>query len=232
VPATTGDTSTTVGCPLGTVVWGGGAGFFTFPGSLLNIATSAPFGAGMWEAHVDNLTGMDQNFEVDAVCARKPQGYRIVVKTADSPGLTQTGATATCPVGTVVLSGGVSSTSTSAQTHVLSSWAVSHRGFRAILWNGTGDDQSMSVSAVCGQQPPGYTITHESGDVPPAGLDFAGGVCPANTTVISGGFHVATPNPDVRLDTSLEDGLHDWDIDFNNRGTTTVTLTSSAICAA
>jgi hypothetical protein len=96
----------------------------------------------------------------------------------------------------------------------LSAWAVSHRGFRAILWNGTGDDQSMSVAAVCGQQPPGHTIEHESGDVPPNGLDVARGVCPANTTVISGGFHVATPNPDVRLDTSLEDGLHDWDIDF------------------
>ena len=231
-PATTGDTSATVGCPLGTVIWGGGAGFFTFPGSLLTVNTTFPFNAGIWEAHVGNLTGMPQQFEVDSICAKQPQGYRIVTRTVDSPGVTQTAATATCPANTVVLSGGMSSTSTSAATHVLSAWAPSHMGFRAVLWNGTGDDQSMSVYAVCGHQPPGYTINHESGAVPPTGLDFAGGVCPANTSVISGGFHVAVPNPGVRLDTSTEDGLHQWDIDFNNRGTTTVQLTTSAICAA
>jgi hypothetical protein len=232
VPASTGDTSTTVGCPLGTVVWGGGAGFFTFPGSLLTVNTTAPFGAGMWTAHVGNLTGMLQQFQVDAVCAKKPTGYRIVTKTVDSPGVTQATATATCPAKTVVLGGGVTSTSTSAATHVLSDWAPKHTTFRAILWNGTGDDQMMTVSAICGKQPPGYIITRESGTVPPAGLDFAGGVCPASTSVLSGGFKVSAANPGVRLDTSLPDGPQDWDIDFNNRGTTDVQLTTSAICAA
>lgn len=232
VPASTGDTSTTVGCPLGTVVWGGGAGFFVFPGSLLTINTTAPFGAGMWTAHVGNLTGMTQQFEVDAVCARRPKGYHIVTKTVDSPGVTQTTATATCPANTVVFSGGVTSTSTSAATHVLSDWAPKRTQFRAILWNGTGDDQSMSVYAVCGHQPPGYTIFRQTGTVPTSGLDFAGGVCPTGTSVLSGGFKVVAPNPGVRLDTSLEDGVHDWDIDFNNRGDTAVQLTTSAICAA
>lgn len=64
------------------------------------------------------------------------------------------------------------------------------------------------------------------------GLDLTGGVCPAKTSVVSGGFRVVKPNPSVRLDTSLADGAHQWDIDFNNRGATTVTLTASAICAA
>jgi hypothetical protein len=232
VAASTGDTSTTVGCPLGSVVWGGGAGFFTFPGSLLTVNTTAAFGAGMWTAHVGNLTGMTQQFQVDAVCAKKPTGYRIVTKTVDSPGVTQTTATATCPAKTVVLGGGMTSTSTSAATHVLSAWAPKHTTFRAILWNGTGDDQTMSVAAICGKQPPGYAVPHESGTVPPAGLDFAGAVCPVGTSVLSGGFKVSTANPGVRLDTSLPDGAHDWDIDFNNRGTTDVQLTTSAICAA
>lgn len=232
VPASTGDTSTTVGCPLGTVVWGGGAAFFVFPGSRLTVNTEAPFGAGMWVAHVGNLTGMTQQFAVDALCARQPKGYRIVVKTTDSPGLTQTTATATCPAKTVVLSGGVTSTSTSAVTHVLSAWAPKHTAFRGILWNGTGDDQTMSVFAVCGQQPPGYSITHASSTMPPSGINLAGSVCPANTSVLSGGFKVSAPNPGIQLDKSEEDGALNWDIDLTNGGTTTIQLTASAICAA
>ena len=175
---------------------------------------------------------MPQQFVVDAVCIKRPKGYRIVTTTVDSPGVTQTTATATCPANTVVFGGGMSSTSTSAATHVLSSWAPKRTAFRAILWNATGDDQSMSVYAICGHQPPGYTIVRQTGTVPPSGIDFAGGVCPTGTSVLSGGFKVVAPNPGVRLDTSLEDGRSLWDIDFNNAGTTSVQLTSSAICAA
>jgi hypothetical protein len=232
VPESTADTSATVGCPLGTVAWGGGAGFFSFPGALLTVDTTSPFGAGMWVAQVGNLTAMPQSFQVQAVCARQPTAYRIVARTVDSAGVTQTGAKARRPAGTVVLGGGLTSTSTSAATHALSAWAPGHHGFRAILHNASGDDQTMTVSAICGQQPPGYVIVHESGDVPPNGLDFAGAVCPAKTSVVSGGFRVVKPNPGARLDTSLQDGVHQWDIDFNNRGATTVTLTTSAVCAA
>jgi hypothetical protein len=231
-PASTADASTTLGCPLGTVVWGGGAHFFIFPGSRLTVNTTAPFGAGMWAAHVGNLTGMTQGFAADAVCARQPKGYRIVAKTVASPGVTQTTATATCPAKTVVLGGGESSTSTSAVTHVLSAWAPKHTTFRATVWNGTGDAASLTVFAVCGQQPAGYTITHSSATVPPTGIDFAGGQCPANTAVLSGGFKVSAPNPGIQLDESAPDGRQLWDIDFVNGGPSAVQLTTSAICGA
>ena len=232
VPPSTAQASATVGCPLGTVVWGGGAGFFNFPGTSLTVDGTGPFGAGTWLADVDNLTGMPQQFEVDAVCANRPKGYRIVSHSVDNPGVTQTAATANCPANTVVRGGGVTSTSTSAASHMLGDWAPKRTAFRGIMWNGTGDDATMTVYAICGHQPPGYTIVRQSGDVPPAGLDFAGGVCPVGTKALSGGFKVSPVTPGVRIATTLEDPTNGWDIDFLNAGTTTVTLTTSAICAA
>ena len=100
------------------------------------------------------------------------------------------------------------------------------------MWNATGDDATMTVYAICGHQPPGYSIFRQSGGVPPTGLDFAGGVCPAGTKVLSGGFKVSGANPDVRVATSLEDTTNGWDIDFLNEGAATVTLSTSAICAS
>lgn len=102
-----------VTCPSGTVVWGGGAGFFGgFAAQGSDINTSSPTGTG-WRAVYNNRTGIPQQFEAGAVCAKQPPGYTFSFASVVIADGGQSNATAVCPPGTVVLSGGTSTTSSS-----------------------------------------------------------------------------------------------------------------------
>ena len=145
-------------CPTGKVVWGGGTGFLGTPGPGEAISGSVPVGTGAWEGHVDNLLSQPPDFRVDAFCANKPKGYKVITKTVANPAGPETLATVGCPKNTVVLSGGALSTSQSALADVTSAFPIGQTKFRGTVFNGTGSAASLQVYGVCAAKPAGYKI--------------------------------------------------------------------------
>jgi hypothetical protein len=179
-----------VSCPAGTVPWGGGTGFTGgFAGTGENINTSAPTGDG-WRARYNNAgTQPDDHFVIQAFCAKKPAGYRITFKTVDNPAGTQSGATAVCPNGTRLLSGGTLSTADTTDVQLLSAWPRDSHWFKSVMWNGSATDQQLTTFAICGHRPNGYTITSGTGSDGGGPVTASGGAqCPAGTSIVGGGF--------------------------------------------
>ena len=111
-----------ISCPPGTVPWGGGVGFSGIPSAGEDINSSAPTDVG-WTARFNNRTSITgQTFGLNAICANEPPGYTTRFKTVPNPAQTQSFAIATCPAGTVVLSGGALSSSISINVSLLSAW--------------------------------------------------------------------------------------------------------------
>jgi hypothetical protein len=116
-------------CPAGTVVWGGGAEIFG-PDPNLNLNSSAPLvdGSGWtaavnnihsefpffngWEAAQNDNTSFDTTFNVLAICGKAPATYSInfgpIVPAAP---LSQSAASAICPIGHPLSGGVVTNTS-------------------------------------------------------------------------------------------------------------------------
>ena len=186
------DSGTDVPCPAGTVVWGGGAIFSGgIPNFGNNINTSAPSGTG-WRARYNNNTGRTAAFAVNAICAQQPKGYTVAFAAADNPPMTQSTATAMCPTGTVLLSGGALSTSDSAAAFLTSAAPNGPHKYTATVWNGTARDEHLTTFAICGAQPPHYTVKKISVSAP-FGVDSGGMTCPAGSSVIGGGVQVLDP---------------------------------------
>ncbi|HSS56295.1 MAG TPA: hypothetical protein VLK79_16745 [Gaiellales bacterium] len=170
-------------CPLGTVLWGGGAGFSGgFAGHGENINSSAPAGTS-WRARYNNSgPTLGDHFAVEAICAKQPVGYTVAFSTADNPAHSQSAAVATCPTGTVLLSGGGQSTADTADVLQLSAFPLGPHRFKVVMWNGSNGDQRLSAFAVCGKQPPRYLITNStSTDLGGPANDSGGVVCPAGS---------------------------------------------------
>src|SRR6266702_3015292 len=83
------DSGGSVACPAGTVVWGGGVAFSGGSNPTLTVNTSQPAGSGGWEARVNNTGITTVQFLVDAICANRPTGYKLVFRTVDNPSNTQ-----------------------------------------------------------------------------------------------------------------------------------------------
>lgn len=221
-------------CPAGTVPWGGGVGFTGGIASAgEDINTSAPTGTG-WEGRFNNSgTRPDDQFRVDAICARQPAGYTTTFTTVDNPTGSQSAAIATCPAGTRLLSGGSLSTADTVDVRLLSAWPLGGQRFKSVMENNSGIDQRLTTFAVCGHRPAGYTITSQTGS-DPAGPDTSLGSapCPAGTSILGGGIHVIGPRPTVTLGASLDDAANDWLSELLHEDAAPVTATTYAICAA
>jgi hypothetical protein len=221
-------------CPTGTVPWGGGAGFSGgFAGHGENINTSAPAG-GSWRARYNNSgPTLDDHFVVEAICARQPAGYTVAFSSADNPAHSQSSAVATCPTGTVLLSGGGVSTADTADVQQLSAFPVGPHKFRVVMWNGSSGDQRLNAFALCAKQPPRYSITNSSSTDPGGPADDSGGVlCPAGSAIIGGGIHITNPRPLVTLGASFSSSGNQWVSEVVTDDTAATTITISAICAA
>jgi hypothetical protein len=226
------DSGGQTGCPTGTVIWGGGVkmGFDQSD----TIETSAPNGTTGWQARVNDGGTLNQNFDIYALCAAKPTGYKIVFKTVDNLATTAH-ATAVCPTGTVVFGGGQLSTSDQTSVRMYNAWPVSQTKYRAWMFNGSGADAKLTVFAVCGQKPAGYTIVHHKFADPAGTTDIDGAVCPTNTSVIGGGINtvaIAGTVPLVAVTSSYPEGHTEWGTVTTNTNPNTVTVVSTAICAA
>ena len=228
------DSGGQVACPAGTVPWGGGAGFTGGIASTgENINTSAPTGNG-WRGRFNNSsTRPDDNFRVDAICAKQPAGYTTTFTTVDNPAGAKSAAIAVCPTGTRLLSGGTLSTADTVDVQLLSAWPLGPERFKSVMFNGSAADQRLTTFAICGHKPAGYTITSATGtDTGGPGTDIAGAECPAGTSILGGGVHVTSPRPAVTLGFSDDDSGPQWLSEVLNDAPEPATATTYAICAA
>jgi hypothetical protein len=219
-------------CPAGTVPLGGGASMvngFAEVGTSLN--TSEPVPAG-WRARVNNASGRDQLFRVDVICAKRPKGYKVAFATADNPPNANTAATATCPTGTVVLSGGALSTSDTTAVALTSLGAQGSRKYTAAAANTSSTDQKLTAFAVCAAKPAKYAIVSQSfADMGPDD-PFTTPVCPTGTSVLGGGIKIANPAFSIPIAGSLDEDRHGWAGEAVNQQAKTAMVTGQAICAA
>jgi hypothetical protein len=229
------DTGGQVTCPAGTVPWSGGT---SFTGGLPplgdNINTSAPSGDG-WRARYNNASGRaNDNFVINGVCAKAPHGYTQQFAMVDNPAMTQASAVATCPNNTVLLGGGVFSTSDSVNAFTTSAFPRGPHAYVGSMWNGTSRNERLAVFAICGAKPSRYTIVRNSGtsDVTANTDILAGAGCPAGSTVVGGGVQITDPRPTVTLGESLPESRSQWGSQILTSASGTVTETTSVICAA
>jgi len=228
------DTGGQVTCPMGTVPWGGGVGFTGgIAGLGENINTSAPAGNGWRGRYNNSSTRTDDNFVVDAICAKKPVGYTATFTTVDNPAGTKSAAIAVCPVGTRLLSGGTLSTADTVDVQLLSAWPLGPERFKSVMWNGSATDQQLTTFAICGHKPAGYAITSATGSDTGGPDTLVGGAqCPAGTSILGGGIHVTSPRPTVTLGLSLDEPDTQWLAEVVNAAPDPATVTIYAICAA
>lgn len=219
-------------CPTGTVIWGGGVIFHGSSGPKLNVNTSEPFGTGGWEVRVNNTGTFTAQFGVDAICANKPTGYKIVFKTVDNPPNTQVHATVTCPAPKVLLGGGTLSTSDQTPAVLTSAWPRSSAKFTGYMDNGTATDAKFTVLAICGNKPAGYTIASNGSPVDPGNTLVDGIACPAGTSALSGGAQDTAHVPALQVAGSIDQGAFGWVIEMNNTGSSVQQVNGYVICAA
>jgi len=231
-PPSTFDSGGSAACPAGTVVWGGGVAFHGAFGPSLTINTSQPFGTSGWEARVNNTGTATVQFGVDAICANKPTGYKLVFKTVDNPPDTQSHTTVACPSPKVLLSGGTLSSSDQVPAVLTSAWPRSSAKFTGYMFNGTTTDQTFTVSAICGHKPAGYAIASNGTTLDPGSTLLDGIGCPAGTSALGGG----TQDPDhvavVQVAGSIDQGASAWAVQVNNTGQSVHQVNGYVICAA
>ena len=219
-------------CPTGTVVWGGGVAWHGFARPGENINTTDPAGSAGWNSLVDNTTGFSNAFNVDAICARKPTGYKRVTRSKPNASGASTTASVTCPVNTVVLSAGVLSESDSSAVEVISLWPDSKTKVTALMANGSGSDTTMEVEAVCGREPARYKIVRQP-DSLTAGTDTIGSAeCPGGTSDLGNGIKVPEASENFVISGLTDDGAGGVYYSVENNGATTADYTIFAICAA
>jgi hypothetical protein len=231
-PPSAFDSGGSAACPAGTVVWGGGAAFFGGGSFSTNLNTSQPVGSSGWEARVNNTGTTTVQFAVDAICANKPAGYKLVFKTVDSPPNRQTFATVTCPSPKVLFSGGTLSSDDQVTSFLTSAWPRSSARFTGYMFNGTATDQSFTVEAICGHKPAGYKIA-TNGVLLDPGFTLGDGIaCPAGTSVLGGGTQDPDHVPVVQVAGSIDEDASAWSIEVNNLGQSAHQVNGYAICAA
>lgn len=233
-PSTIVDSGGQVACPSGTVPWGGGVSFIASSNPTAgSINTSAPSVSNGWEARVNNTGTATVQFEVVAVCAQKPSGYKIVSHTVVNPATTLTSTAARCPVGKVLLAGGLFSTSGAASVQSPSAWPVSTTKYKAVLWNGSTTSASLTAYALCAFKPAGYALGSDSATAPSGSLIDAAAPCPSGTSVLGGGVQLASPQAaDELFASSPYVGFPQWAVAAYNGTAASQTETNYAICGA
>ncbi len=219
-------------CPAGRVVWGGGVGWEDFyDNDTLN--TSEFAGTSEWFATVNNPDTGSTTFRVDAICAAKPKGYQSASTLVDDPAGMQTTGSATCPSGTVLLSGSVLSHGDTNSQYLTSEWPSSTRTFKVSQENAGTSDAPFDVTVLCAKKPAGYTLVVAHTSAPPLQAGVPVAICPSGTSVIGGGVHVATPQALVNPTDSIDDNNRTaWLAWVENGTAAAVAVSGYAICAA
>jgi hypothetical protein len=231
-PSSALDSGADTPCPSGTVAWGGGVAFRGEGVAGETIGTSDDAGSTGWNTLVNNTSGAAQTFVVDALCAKKPTRYKIMTASASNPAGAQTAVSVACPAKTVVLSAGIFSTSDSSSVAMTSLWPASTTKVTGKMFNGSGSSATEQVEAVCGAKPAKYTIAKFAITLGAANELQGGAACPSGTSVIGGGVNVASPGKNRMVSANTDAGPTGWKLNLDNNTTTTVKVTTYAICAA
>jgi hypothetical protein len=162
---------------------------------------------------------------------KAPPGYTVVNSGAvDNPAGRQTRGTATCPTGTVVLGGGVYSSSGDTSINLNSSFPTGSTGWSADMNNASSEDASAVVYAVCAQRPKKYSIVESTEIENPSGEQTeATASCPANTQVLGGGGYSTSAELGVNLNSTLVN-LQGWLVEMNNGSVADADAMAIAIC--
>jgi hypothetical protein len=221
-------------CPAGTVVWGGGASITGTNSLLGDINTSTPFGSGAWVADVNNTSGADLTFDVEAICANQPAKYAIESATADNPAGTQKYAQASCPKGTVVLGGGGISSSQDLAVDMNSSFpSVSKKHIGSWVTNmnnGSGADANVEAAVICAKKPKSYKMVVTPSIVNPAGDQTSTSANCAAGMPIGGGPVADGAESGVAMGTTVAYGTS-WVVFENNTSLSPDSLSVYVLCA-
>jgi hypothetical protein len=224
------ESSGTARCPKGTVPIGGGVFVNTSPDLRVNVSASGPFGP-IWGGAVKNSSTVASTFRVTAICAKRPQGYRVVEsRIVSNPAGTQSKAVATCPTGTKPLGGGGFTSSESTDVN-MNGTAPKSRTWIVRENNASTADATIGAIAVCGKmhayrvvkgKPFGVIHGLEAGS-------FAS--CPAPTVPISGGVFSGLKSVFVNFAGSFRTG-HEWDAFVNNSTEGDISSAAVVVCAS
>jgi hypothetical protein len=190
-------------CPIGTVLFGGGA---VTPSTDLNVNlnSSFPETTTTWAADMNNVSGGAVSFNVYAVCGKAPRNYQIVESGAFTAPIDGQGSgVEACPAHTKVLGGGSLSNSGSVAVNINSTLPITG-GWRTDQNNNTSPSSTFEVFAICGKGQLTYSI--QSG-TPVANNPFSqtesSVACPAGTNPLSGGEFSSSGSPAVDLNSTL-----------------------------
>jgi hypothetical protein len=206
-------TTGTVACPSGTVVWGGGV--FTDSFADLTVNSSFPTGDTGWEGSVSNPGPSSYAFKAVAICADEPADYSIQASgPIEVPGVTETSASEACPKHTVVLSGGGYSSSGDAPDVSLHSSFPTVGTKKVNYWNVTENnadpiDSYLYAYAVCAKKPMGYKQVAGGVEDDSAGLTVGTGAACAKGGTIGGGVLAVSADLDVDVAAIYPEALLD-----------------------
>jgi hypothetical protein len=234
VPPTASATKAVAKCPKGSTIWGGGVSVgndVQFEALGIN-NTIAYVQRNEWIGLADNA-GTDTAQEyATAICAKKPTNYRVRAASAENPAGTMTTIRATCPAGTVMLSGGISAATEAYNISVKSAWPSSSTTFQAEMWNESTSNEVIIASVLCAPKPPNYRIVSATRPVA-SGVNLVDHVpCPAGSVVLGGGVDIASASTADNVMASTPGGVVQWETSSWNDTGATQNITSYAICAA
>jgi hypothetical protein len=201
----------------------------TSPELRVNVSASFPFGP-VWGGTVKNSGAVATTFSVTAICATRPQGYRVVTSgEVPNPANTVTQAAAKCPAGTMPLSGGGETSSASTDVNMNSTFP-SGRSWVLEESNLTAPDSRIAAVAVCAKahgyrvvQGPSFVVAHGS----EAG-SFA--ACPKPTVPVGGGI-VNHLNSVTAFFAGSFPSAGEWDAFENNATEVDISSSAVAVCA-
>ena len=221
-------------CPKGKVVLSGGA-YIASTSVMTGINTSIADGQRKWVATANNFSGAATTFNVYAVCAKRPNGYRqLTGSVVSNPAGDQDSATENCPAGDVVFGGGVSSDDLSFSVGAASSYPATSGSWTAAVSNFSTTDGEFEVSAVCGSPLPHYAIPSTSASDPAGVQKGLIRHCKAPAVVLGGG-NKSSNTTSLRIEMKATQPFPasgtSWKSGENNDTASGTTLTSYAICA-
>jgi hypothetical protein len=140
--------------------------------------------------------------------------------------------TATCPEGTVVLSGGAYIASFSVKAGINSSFPENNRTWTASANNFSGAATTFNVYVVCANKPPGYVRSNAASPVSnPAGDQNSSSMsCPAGDVLFGGGVAAGSDSVSVAMTSSYPASSTSWKVAVSNFSGIGETFTEHVIC--
>jgi hypothetical protein len=239
------ETVGTVDCPVKkgtqTVPLSGGAVILS-SGLLANLNSTWPDSDGIgWDVRVDNAGASAVNFQVYAVCAQKPGGYKQPVGVITVQPGTDTGtAWDSCSGKNVVITGGGADVTSGFEVGTLDvneSWPQGTNGWQVGMDNDTGSNATADYYDVCGKFKASETDYQTvSGPVESNPADSQSGAhvsCPSGTSVLGGGIESYQPlggayGQNVSSSYPVTGG---WSGEVDNQSSTSLSIQAFAVCA-